>query len=118
VLTLPFDLLLFSVLSFVSVWFYQRRANHVILFDRWFNPAVESQAIDRSFRIGQVNNVFVHKMVCLATFEEKIDQMIEAKRELTQLSIGTGEQWISKMSTDELSDLFALSKASFSGKPA
>jgi hypothetical protein len=109
------------LLSFISgciTTTKKRRANHVILFDRWFNPAVESQAIDRSFRIGQVNNVFVHKMVCLATFEEKIDQMIEAKRELTELSVGTGEQWISKMSTDELSDLFALSNASFSGKPA
>jgi SNF2 family DNA or RNA helicase len=72
---------------------------------------VEAQAIDRSFRIGQVKNVFVHKMVCSATFEEKIDQMIEAKRELTELSIGAGEQWITQMSNDELSELFALSNA-------
>jgi SNF2 family DNA or RNA helicase len=86
-----------------------RHANHVIMFDRWFNPAVESQAIDRAFRIGQMRNVFVHKMVCSATFEERIDEMIEAKRELTSLSVSTGERWISKMSDSELEDLFAIS---------
>lgn len=84
------------------------KANHVVMFDRWWNPSVEAQAIDRAFRIGQLRNVFVHKMLCTATFEERIDEMIEAKRELTELSMSAGEQWISKMSNSELKDLFSL----------
>lgn len=86
------------------------RANRVFHFDRWWNPAVEEQATDRAFRIGQTRNVQVHKFVCLGTLEEKIDAMIESKRELAEMTIGTGEDWITELSTDELRDLFELRK--------
>jgi SNF2 family DNA or RNA helicase len=86
------------------------RANRVFHFDRWWNPAVEEQATDRAFRIGQTRNVQVHKFVCLGTLEEKIDAMIESKRELAQMTIGTGEGWITELSTDQLRDLFELRK--------
>jgi SNF2 family DNA or RNA helicase len=86
------------------------RANRVFHFDRWWNPAVEEQATDRAFRIGQTRNVQVHKFVCLGTLEEKIDAMIESKRELAQMTIGTGESWITELSTDQLRDLFELRK--------
>jgi SNF2 family DNA or RNA helicase len=84
------------------------RANRVFHFDRWWNPAVEEQATDRAFRIGQTRNVQVHKFVCLGTLEEKIDAMIESKRELARLTIGAGEGWITELSTDQLRDLFEL----------
>lgn len=83
-------------------------ANHVFHFDRWWNPAVENQATDRAFRIGQAKNVQVHKFVCLGTLEEKIDAMIEAKQELAGAVVGTGEDWLTKLSTGELKDLMAL----------
>jgi SNF2 family DNA or RNA helicase len=83
-------------------------ANHVFHFDRWWNPAVENQATDRAFRIGQKKNVFVHKFVCLGTLEEKIDQMIEAKKALAESVIGTGETWLTELSNDALKDIFAL----------
>jgi SNF2 family DNA or RNA helicase len=84
------------------------RANHVIHFDRWWNPAVENQATDRAFRIGQTCNVQVRKFVCTGTLEERIDAMIEQKRELAEKVIGTGEGWLTEMSTAELHDLFTL----------
>ncbi|HEY7833073.1 MAG TPA: SNF2-related protein [Ktedonobacterales bacterium] len=84
------------------------RANHVIHFDRWWNPAVENQATDRAFRIGQTRNVQVRKFVCTGTLEERIDAMIEQKRELAENVIGTGESWITEMSTTELRELFSL----------
>jgi SNF2 family DNA or RNA helicase len=84
------------------------RANHVIHFDRWWNPAVENQATDRAFRIGQTRNVQVRKFVCTGTLEERIDAMIEQKRELAEKVIGTGEEWITEMSTDQLRELFSL----------
>lgn len=84
------------------------RANHVFHFDRWWNPAVENQATDRAFRIGQTRQVQVHKFVCLGTVEEKIDDMIERKREIADSIVGTGEGWITELSTDDLKDLFAL----------
>lgn len=77
-------------------------ASRVIHFDLWYNPAVEDQATDRAFRIGQHNNVFVHRFICSGTFEEKIDAMIQKKREIAQLSLSTGETWIGKMSNEEL----------------
>jgi SNF2 family DNA or RNA helicase len=83
-------------------------ANHVFHFDRWWNPAVEQQATDRAFRIGQLRNVFVHKFLCAGTLEEKIDAMIERKRALAEAIVGTGEDWMTKLSTAELRDLFAL----------
>lgn len=84
------------------------KANHVIHFDRWWNPAVENQATDRAFRIGQTKNVQVHKFLCTGTLEEKIDEMIERKKEILQGVIGTGEGWLTELSTSELKDLFAL----------
>ena len=85
-------------------------ANHVFHFDRWWNPAVENQATDRAFRIGQKRNVQVHKFVCLGTLEERIDQMIEQKKELAENIVGTGEGWLTEMSTDQLKQVFALSR--------
>jgi SNF2 family DNA or RNA helicase len=84
------------------------RANHVFHFDRWWNPAVENQATDRAFRIGQTRNVQVHKFLCAGTFEEKIDEMIERKKEVAEKVVGTGEGWLTELSTAELKDLFAL----------
>jgi SNF2 family DNA or RNA helicase len=84
-------------------------ANHVFHFDRWWNPAVENQATDRAFRIGQKRNVQVHKLVCLGTLEERIDAMIEQKKELAQSIVGAGEAWLTELSTSQLKELFALS---------
>lgn len=84
-------------------------ANHVIHFDRWWNPAVENQATDRAFRIGQRNNVIVHKLVSRGTIEEKIDAMIESKKELADNVIGgTGENWITELNDRELLDIMRL----------
>jgi SNF2 family DNA or RNA helicase len=85
-------------------------ANHVFHFDRWWNPAVENQATDRAFRIGQTQNVQVHKYVCAGTLEERIDEMIESKRSIAENIVGTGENWITELSDDELHDIFALRK--------
>ncbi|MFX3632590.1 MAG: DEAD/DEAH box helicase [Candidatus Pristimantibacillus sp.] len=85
-------------------------ANHVFHFDRWWNPAVENQATDRAFRIGQTRQVQVHKFVTLGTLEEKIDEMIERKQNLNEQVVGQSEQWITEMSTDELKELFTLRK--------
>lgn len=85
------------------------KANHVIHFDRWWNPAVENQATDRAFRIGQKKNVIVHKFICEGTIEEKIDQLIEDKVKLSEDIISPqGETWISEMSNDDLMKLFDL----------
>ena len=84
-------------------------ASHVVHFDRWWNPAVENQATDRAFRIGQKKNVLVHKFVCQGTVEERIDMMIEAKRTLSDdLLSGTGEIMLTEMKDDELLQLVAL----------
>src|SRR5207247_1623947 len=69
-------------------------ANHVFHYDRWWNPAVENQATDRAFRIGQTRHVQVHKFVTLGTLEERIDEMIERKLGLSQQIVGSGENWI------------------------
>ena len=85
------------------------RANHVIHFDRWWNPAVENQATDRAFRIGQEKNVLVHKFITQGTVEEKIDRMLEEKSRLSDEIIGgAGEAWITEMKNDELMELFQL----------
>ena len=85
------------------------KANHVIHFDRWWNPAVENQATDRAFRIGQEKNVMVHKLVCQGTIEEKIDDMIESKRALAENVIGSDSgKWITELSNDELMTLLRL----------
>jgi len=83
-------------------------ANHVFHFDRWWNPAVENQATDRAFRIGQRKNVFVHKFVCMGTLEEHIDQMIEQKKALAESVIGTGETWLTELSNEALKELISL----------
>ncbi len=84
-------------------------ASHVIHFDRWWNPAVENQATDRAFRIGQKNNVVVHKLVCRGTIEEKIDTLINSKKELAENVIGGGgENWITELSNDELLTMLRL----------
>ncbi len=84
-------------------------ASHVIHFDRWWNPAVENQATDRAFRIGQTKNVLVHKFVCRGTVEEKIDQMIESKKQLAgDLLGGGGEIVLTEMKDDELLKLVTL----------
>lgn len=86
------------------------KANHVIHFDRWWNPAVENQATDRAFRIGQKKDVVVHKLVCQGTIEEKIDAMIESKKELAENVIGSGgEKWITELGNEELMAMLKLS---------
>ncbi|TVR21365.1 MAG: DEAD/DEAH box helicase [Anaerolineaceae bacterium] len=84
------------------------RANHVFHFDRWWNPAVESQATDRAFRIGQTRNVQVHKFVCSGTLEERIDGMIESKRALAERIVGNDEGWLTELDTASLRDLVRL----------
>jgi SNF2 family DNA or RNA helicase len=83
-------------------------ANHVFHYDRWWNPAVENQATDRAFRIGQMRTVNVHKMITVGTLEERIDQMIEQKTELASQIIGSGEQWLTELNTSQLRDLLSL----------
>ncbi|MFO8231751.1 MAG: DEAD/DEAH box helicase [Longimonas sp.] len=84
------------------------RANHVFHYDRWWNPAVENQATDRAFRIGQTRRVQVHKFVCAGTLEERIAEMIERKKNLADQVVDAGEGWVTELSTDELKDLFRL----------
>ena len=83
-------------------------ANHVIHFDRWWNPAVENQATDRAFRIGQEKDVNVYKLICKGTIEETIDQMIDGKMELADSVISSGETWLTRMSDEEIASLFTL----------
>ncbi len=83
-------------------------ANHVFHFDRWWNPAVEDQATDRSYRIGQTKNVQVHKFVCSGTIEEKIDELLETKRKLCDEVITNGEHMITELSYEELEKLLTL----------
>lgn len=83
-------------------------ANHVFHFDRWWNPAVENQATDRAFRIGQRRNVQVHKFICAGTLEDKIDEMIENKKAIAASIVGTGENWLTELSNQQLKELFAL----------
>src|SRR5215472_8075672 len=85
-------------------------ANHVIHLDRWWNPAVENQATDRAFSIGQKRNVQVRKFICTGTLEEKIDEMIEEKKALANLVISDGEGWLTELSTADLRSVFALSE--------
>ncbi|HEY5985446.1 MAG TPA: DEAD/DEAH box helicase, partial [Streptosporangiaceae bacterium] len=85
-------------------------ATHVIHLDRWWNPAVENQATDRAFRIGQKRSVQVRKFVCTGTLEEKIDEMIEEKKALADLVITDGEGWLTELSTTDLRKVFELSK--------
>ncbi|MEM9149901.1 MAG: DEAD/DEAH box helicase [Cyanobacteria bacterium P01_F01_bin.3] len=86
------------------------KANHVFHFDRWWNPAVEDQATDRAFRIGQKKNVFVHKFVSIGTLEERIDQMIEDKKKLATSIVGSDESWLTELDNDAFKRLIALNK--------
>lgn len=87
-------------------------ASNVLHFDRWWNPSVENQATDRAYRIGQVKNVMVYKMICSGTIEEKIDKMIEQKKDLAEkLVVSTGEDWINDLSISELQNLFKLEES-------
>ncbi|MCF0218263.1 MAG: DEAD/DEAH box helicase [Muribaculaceae bacterium] len=81
-------------------------ASHVIHYDLWWNPAVEAQATDRAYRIGQNKNVMVHRFITKGTFEEKIDRMIQEKKHLADMTVASGESWIGKLSNKELRDLF------------
>jgi SNF2 family DNA or RNA helicase len=83
-------------------------ATRVIHYDRWWNPAVEDQASDRAWRIGQTQTVFVHKLVCSGTVEEKIAALIDDKKALADAVVGSGEAWLSELDTDDLRDLVML----------
>ena len=85
-------------------------ANHVFHYDRWWNPAVENQATDRAFRIGQTKQVQVHKFICAGTLEDKIDEMIEAKKGVAEAIVGAGEDWLTELNTSQLRDLLSLSR--------
>lgn len=86
------------------------RATHVFHFDRWWNPAVEDQATDRAFRVGQTRHVRVHKFIVAGTIEEKIDGILESKRDLADSIVGDGETWLTELDDDALRDLFALDR--------
>jgi hypothetical protein len=86
------------------------RANHVIHFDRWWNPAVENQATDRAYRIGQRRSVFVHKMVTMGTLEERIDALIESKKKLAEDIVGGDESWLAQLDNDAFRGLIALDR--------
>jgi SNF2 family DNA or RNA helicase len=91
-------------------------ASHVFHYDRWWNPAVEDQATDRAYRIGQTRSVQVHKLLCAGTVEEKVDSLLARKRGLAASVVGSGERFITELDNSELRDLFALSNdASVSG---
>jgi SNF2 family DNA or RNA helicase len=83
-------------------------ANHVVHIDRWWNPATEAQATDRAFRIGQDRDVQVHTLLCLGTMEERIDRLLAGKSTLAERVVGTGEGWLTALSTGELRELLAL----------
>ncbi len=85
-------------------------ATNVIHYDLWWNPAVEDQATDRAYRIGQTNNVIVHRLITLETFEEKIDEMIKSKKELADLTISNSEKLITELSNQELKEIFSLTR--------
>jgi len=86
------------------------RANRVFHFDRWWNPAVENQATDRAFRIGQKKNVFVYKFITLGTLEERIDQMIEDKQKMADSIVGSDESWLTKLDNNAFKELISLNK--------
>ncbi|HET6287220.1 MAG TPA: C-terminal helicase domain-containing protein, partial [Amycolatopsis sp.] len=86
------------------------KATHVIHYDRWWNPAVEDQATDRAYRIGQDRPVQVHRLIAEGTLEERIAKVLETKRGLADAVIGAGEDWITELSDDELADLVRLGK--------
>jgi SNF2 family DNA or RNA helicase len=86
------------------------KANHVFHFDRWWNPAVEDQATDRAFRIGQQKNVFVHKFITLGTLEERIDETIDNKKKIASSIVGADESWLTELDDESFKQLIALNK--------
>ena len=88
------------------------RATHVVHYDRWWNPAVEDQATDRAYRIGQDNPVQVHRLIAEGTLEDRIAALLEKKRELAEAVVGAGEGWIADLSDEELGQLVSLRAAS------
>ena len=86
------------------------QASHVFHFDRWWNPAVEDQATDRAYRIGQQKTVFAHKMVTLGTLEERIDELIESKKALAENIVGPDESWLTEMDNDAFRKLISLNR--------
>jgi SNF2 family DNA or RNA helicase len=85
------------------------QATHVVHYDRWWNPAVEDQATDRAYRIGQDRPVQVHRLVTENTLEDRISTVINAKRDLADAVVGSGEAWLSELSDKELTELVELS---------
>jgi SNF2 family DNA or RNA helicase len=83
-------------------------AKNVVHFDLWWNPAVESQATDRAYRIGQTKDVMVYRFITQGTFEEKINDMLQKKKELAELAISKGEKWIGELSDKELAEIVRL----------
>lgn len=90
-------------------------ANHVVHVDRWWNPAVENQATDRAFRIGQRRDVQVRKMVCVGTVEERVDEMIGRKSALADSAVATGEQWLASLSVEDLREVVRLAPEAVAG---
>ena len=87
-------------------------ASQVIHYDLWWNPAIEAQATDRAFRIGQTKNVQVHRFITKGTFEEKIDALLEAKKAVAQMTVNAGETWLADMDDKQLGEIFTLDSAS------
>jgi SNF2 family DNA or RNA helicase len=83
-------------------------AANVIHYDLWWNPAVEAQATDRAYRIGQKSNVMVYRLITQGTFEEKIDEMLKLKKQLADMTVSVGENWIGNMSNSDLKALVSL----------
>ena len=83
-------------------------ANHVIHYDRWWNPAVEEQATDRTYRIGQERDVHVYKLISEGTLEKRIDDLIEKKKGLADQILGSGESWVTEMNDNDIYDLIRL----------
>ncbi len=83
-------------------------ATHVFHFDRWWTPAVETQATDRAFRIGQTRTVQVHPVVCSGTLEEKIDTLLTRKRDVAAKVVGTGEAWLTELGDEQLREVLSL----------
>jgi SNF2 family DNA or RNA helicase len=86
------------------------KANHVFHFNSWWNPAVENQATNHAFRIGQQKNVFVHKFVTLGTLEERIDEMIEEKKKVANAIVSNDESWLTELDNESFRQLIALNK--------
>ena len=86
------------------------QAQNVIHYDLWWNPAVETQATDRAYRIGQKKNVMVYRLINKGTMEERIDDMLKSKKNLADMAVSTGEKWLGELSNTELKELVMLSK--------